>query len=102
MPSAVVADSRHPARLGRRALRRRPVRRHGGGRPRGRPVAVVVDSHRPAPGGAIGEPFEHDRAARGDAPLGAALESAPGRAVAALTIPWRGGWALGSLPVAGS
>ena len=32
MPSAVVADSRHP---GRRALRRRPVRRHGGGRPRG-------------------------------------------------------------------
>ena len=41
-------------------------------------------------------------AARADAPRGAALESAPGRAVAALTIPWRGGWALGSLPVAGS
>ena len=54
---------------------------------------MVVDSHRPAPGGAIGEPFEHDRAARGDAPLGAALESAPGRAVAARRFRQRGGGA---------
>ena len=43
------------------ALRRRPVRRHGGGRPRGRLGAVVVDSQDRAPAAPrIGEPFEDD------------------------------------------
>ena len=41
-------------------------------------------------------------AAGTDAPQGAVLESAPGRPVAALTIPRHRGWAFGSPPVAGS
>ena len=43
-------------------------------------------THRPAPGAAIGEPFEHDSrtaSGAGGRPRGAALESAPGRVVAA-------------------
>ena len=43
-------------------------------------------THRPDPGAAIGEPFEHDSrtaSGAGGRPAGAALESAPGRAVAA-------------------
>ena len=78
--------SGHPARLGRRALRRRP-----------RPVAteaaaleddlspVVVDSQPPpAPRSASrSSTTAAPPAARADAPRGAALESAPGRALAA-------------------
>ena len=78
MPSAVVADSRHPVRLGRRGtFVVGPSVATEAAALEGRSVAVVVDFHRPAPGGAIGEPFEHDRTARGTPRWGAALDPPP-------------------------
>ena len=74
-----AAAAGHPTHLGRRALRRRPVRRHGGGRPR-RPVRAPAAV--PASGAAgrpTGQPWSLPRT-RGSCPR---LPAARGAGLAA-------------------